>query len=132
MDDNLVFVAKITTHLDDLAAMREVAAERELAQAEAEADILAPVAGALAESRLAHDTAMVTLRANIAGLEASVKAEVVAAGASVKGTRLHAVYARGRVSWDTPGLDGYAVANPEIGTFKRVGEPSVSIRAVPS
>ena len=46
----------------------------------------------------------------------------------LKGSLLHAIYAAGRASWDTKALEGYAVAHPEILQFKKVGEPSVSIR----
>ena len=57
-----------------------------------------------------------------------VKREVVALGETVKGTYLMAVYAKGRVSWDTKALDGYIKAHPEIEQFRKQGEPSVSIR----
>lgn len=68
--------------------------------------------------------------ANIAGLTDEIKAEVIAAGESVKGNHLQAVYTKGRVSWDTKALDGYATAHPEIASFRKVGEPTVSIRKV--
>ena len=51
-------------------------------------------------------------------------------GASVKGEFLHAVWAKGRVNWNTSALEGYAAAHPEIEQFKTVGEPSISIRAI--
>lgn len=66
----------------------------------------------------------------IAGAEASVKSLVLALGESVKAVHLQAVYTKPRVTWDTKSLDGYAVAHPEIGVFRREGEASVSIRAV--
>ena len=63
-----------------------------------------------------------------ASLENEIRADVVTAGATVKGEYLQAVFTKGRVSWDTKALDGYAAAHPEITTFRKVGEPSVSIR----
>ena len=63
-------------------------------------------------------------------LEAQIKDTVKAQGKSEKGDRWQFVYAKGRTSWDTKALDGYAAAHPEIEQFKTVGEPSVSIRAV--
>ena len=66
---------------------------------------------------------------NIAALEAEIKKAVTQNGASVKGTFLHAVFAKGRVSWDTKSLEGYAAAHPELLTFRKEGDPSVSIRA---
>ena len=63
----------------------------------------------------------------VATIEADIKAAVLAIGESVKGDYT-AVYAKGRVSWDTKALDGYAAAHPEIEKFRTVGQPSVSIR----
>ena len=65
---------------------------------------------------------------NIASLEAEIKQAIIAHGASVKGSVFHAVFAKGRVSWDTKSLEGYATAHPELLTFRKEGEPSVSIR----
>lgn len=65
---------------------------------------------------------------NIAALEAEIKQAVLEHGASVKGSLFHAVFAKGRVSWDTKSLDGYAAAHPELLSFRKEGEPSVSLR----
>lgn len=67
---------------------------------------------------------------NIARLETEVKDDILAHGETVKGARLMAVWVKGRVSWDTKALDGYAAAHPELTTFRKEGEPSVSLRAV--
>lgn len=67
------------------------------------------------------------VNSTIAVIEAEVKAGVLAVGESVKGDYT-AVYTKGRTSWDTKALDGYAAAHPEIEKFKTVGAPSVSIR----
>jgi len=70
------------------------------------------------------------VNANIASLEAEVKQAVIEHGASVKSTFLHAVWTKGRVSWDTKSLDGYATAHPELLSFRKEGEPSVGLRFV--
>ena len=57
-----------------------------------------------------------------------IKAEVIAAGETVSGEFHQAVYSKARVSWDSKGLEGYAVAHPEILAFRSVGSPSVSLR----
>lgn len=80
------------------------------------------------EAEFAGKTAIVDEK--IAALEAEIKEAVKVAGASVKGSLLQAVYAKGRVSWDAKGLDGYIVAHPELARFRKEGEPSVSIRKV--
>ena len=71
-----------------------------------------------------------TINNSIKELSEAIKDEVIGVGTTVKGTNLQAVYSKGRTSWDTKGLGGYAVANPEINRFKTVGNPSVSIREI--
>mgnify|MGYP007071606482 CR=1 FL=1 len=68
--------------------------------------------------------------ANIAALTDEVKAEVIAGGESVKGDHLHAVYIKGRVSWDSKKLDGLMIAIPELAAARKEGEPSVTIRKI--
>jgi hypothetical protein len=70
------------------------------------------------------------VNANIATLEAEIKADILAHGESVKGQHFQAVWSKGRVSWDDKGLSGYAKAHPELLEFRKQGEPSVSIRRV--
>jgi len=60
----------------------------------------------------------------------AIKAAVLEGGEKVKGQYLQAVWVKGRSSWDTAGLKGYAKAHPEVGTFYKEGNPSVSIRKV--
>jgi len=60
----------------------------------------------------------------------AVKEAVIKHKESVKGEELHAIYNKGRVSWDTNALTGYAASHPEINEFKKVGKPSVTIREV--
>jgi hypothetical protein len=67
---------------------------------------------------------------NINALTAQIKAAVLANGASVKGSFLHAVYAKGRVSWDGKKLDGMMSLIPALADARKEGEPSVSFRAV--
>ena len=64
----------------------------------------------------------------IASLEKEIKAEVLEHGETVKGTHLKAVWNKGRVSWNSKALEGYAVAHPEVAAFRKEGKPSISIR----
>lgn len=66
----------------------------------------------------------------LSALESEIKGDVVSGGETVKGDYLMAVFTKGRVSWDTKSLDGYAAAHPEIAQFKKTGDPSVSIRII--
>ena len=67
---------------------------------------------------------------NITKLTAEIKDDVIQLGGTVKGDHLMATWNKGRVSWDTKSLDGYAIAHPELTQFRKEGEPSVSIRKV--
>ena len=59
----------------------------------------------------------------------TLKAYVIENGSTLNGKLHQVVYTKGRVSWDTKKLDGYAAAHPEILEFKTEGEPSASLRA---
>jgi hypothetical protein len=88
----------------------------------------------LAQKRLELDAlfteAQRDLESAIEDLEADIKQAVLIGGENVKGTELQAIWSSGRISWDGRGLDGYAVANPEINAFRKEGSPSVSIRRI--
>lgn len=61
-------------------------------------------------------------------LEAEIKADVLKTGETVKGNQFTFAWVKGRVSWDTKALDGYAAGHPEIAQFRKEGEPSVTFR----
>lgn len=61
-------------------------------------------------------------------LEDEVREAVRQAGQSVKQEGIHAIYMRGRVTWDSRELNRYAEMHPELLEFRRIGNPSVSIR----
>ena len=63
-------------------------------------------------------------------LETEIKDAVVHRGASVKGSRIYAMFFRGRVSWDREKLENYGKAHPEVLDFRKEGEPYVSLRVV--
>lgn len=67
---------------------------------------------------------------NIATLTAEVKAEVLAAGNTVKGAHYMAVWNKGRVSWDGKKLDGMMSIIPALKDARKEGEPSVTLRKV--
>lgn len=68
------------------------------------------------------------VNANIDALTDEIKRAVVAEGHSVKGKVFHAVYAAGRVSWNTDMLDGMVIAFPALEKARKVGQPSVTLR----
>ena len=85
---------------------------------------------ALADIEAEYSTKYEGVDANIAALTEQVKAAVLAGGASVKGSYLHAVYAKGRVSWDNRKLEGLMMVIPQVAEARKEGEPSVSIRKI--
>lgn len=62
--------------------------------------------------------------------ERAVKSLVLELGKSVKGDTLHAVYAKGKTTWDGAKLDGMVSLIPQIADARKTGQPSVSIREV--
>lgn len=69
--------------------------------------------------------------ANASALEAEIKNDVLLRGESLHGGAYHAIYMKGRVSWDSHGITDYARSHPELLKFRKEGQPSVSLRAAP-
>ena len=88
------------------------------------------IKAALADVDAEEATTLESLNEGITSLTDEVKQAVLDAGETVKGDNLQAVWVKGRVSWDTKSLDGYAVAHPELLGLRKEGSPSVSIRNV--
>jgi len=63
-------------------------------------------------------------------LTAEIKQAVIHEGASVKGDFLHAVYSKGRVTWDGKQLEGMMALIPGLAAARKEGEPSVSFRSI--
>lgn len=92
--------------------------------------ILTPeIKAKIAEIEAEFEPKLSAIQSHKSELETAIKQVVIAEGATVKGDYHQFVYTKGRVSWDTKALDGYAAAHPEILQFKIVGDPSVSVRA---
>jgi len=119
----------IIAKLNELAEARAQADVMRLDYERRRADILSAVQARLDDLEREVHPKLDLAQLSAAQLEGEIKALVIADGVSVKGTRLHAVYSRGRVTWDSKSLDGYAVAHPELASFRKEGEPSVTIRA---
>ena len=121
---------QITAKLNELS---EVQAAVELTRLDYEAkraELLKAVQTELDALDAEYNPLFDSSTARVATLEAEIKNAVLQYGASVKGSRLFAVFAQGRVSWDTKQLDHYAAAHPEIVTFRKQGNPFVSLRTL--
>ena len=64
------------------------------------------------------------------GLTKVITEAVISKNKSITGEKLQAVFSKGRTTWDSQELEGFALAHPEINKLKKVGKPSVSIREV--
>lgn len=67
---------------------------------------------------------------NIKKLEAEIKADVKSEGKSVKGKFFHAVYVKGRVTWNTDKMDAWLVDHPFLKEARKEGEPSITLRRI--
>lgn len=117
------------TIIDKLNRLAELQAHLEVIRLDKEAAI-AKVVEPIKEKLDDMDFAMKVIASDIAKFDAEIRAEVLAAGATAKGTSLICTWNKPRVSWDTKGLDGYAVAHPELNAFRKEGDPSTTIKAV--
>lgn len=121
----------VTSLLNELSELQSAVDVINLRFDDLRKDILTPeIQEQLDDVEVERATATDTAQEGISKLQTRIKEYVLDHGASVKADYLHAIYAKGRVSWNTKGLAGYAVAHPEIEAFKKVGKPSVSIRRV--
>ena len=121
----------IEQQLDRLADLQAQADVVRMKFNELRDQIMTPeIKAKLAEVDAEEATTLEAVNGAIATVTTEVKEAVLAHGYSIKGNYLHAVLAKGRVSWDTKALDGYAAGHPEIAQFRKEGEPSVSIRNV--
>src|SRR5688572_30307356 len=65
---------------------------------------------------------------NISTLENEIKTDVLLYGESVSGGMYRATFTKGRVSWDTEGIEKYASAHPDVMQFRKQGQPIVTLR----
>ena len=121
----------IEQKLDQLADLQAQADVVRMKFNELRDQIMTPeIKAQLAEVDAEEATTLEAVKSGIDTLTAEVKSDVLKSSVTVKGKYLQAVWAKGRVSWDTKALDGYAAGHPEIVQFRKEGEPSVSIRNV--
>jgi hypothetical protein len=123
--------ATINAKLDQLANYQ---AEKEVLQLQKQ-ELLDEILTAEIKARLEEIEAefaprLVAVEENIAALEEEIKTEVLQGGATVRGTFLRATWNRGRITWDTKGMDEYALYHPEVMRYRKQGQPYVSITRV--
>ncbi|MHB0967418.1 MAG: hypothetical protein ACYC36_13295 [Bellilinea sp.] len=117
--------------LDKLAELQAQRTLIELDKQKAVESVMTPeIKQQLADIEAEFATKYEGVDANIAELEAQIKDAVIENGASVKGSFLHAVYSKGRVSWDSRKLEGLMMVIPQLAEARKEGDPSVAIRKI--
>ncbi len=118
----------IFAKLEELAEIRAAAEVTRMDYEAKREELLKTIQAELDALAAEYEPLLASVQERVTALEAEIKQEVKDFGDSVKGKQLHAVYAQGRITWDNKGLEGYAVAHPEVLIFRKEGEPNVSLR----
>lgn len=92
-------------------------------------DLLAEAKKQLADLKLMFEAQNAPLIELIEMLENDIKNDVLQYGKSVSGNKMTAVWANGRMSWDSKKLTELAEECPEINSCRKYGNPSVSFRS---
>lgn len=121
---------EIRAKLDELSEIKSAADVTRMDYEAKRAEILKSVQAELEALEAEYAPSLEAVNARIETLEEEIKDAVLHARASVKGTRLQAVYTRGRVRWDTKKLDAYGQTHPEVAAFRSQGNPSVALRVL--
>lgn len=115
--------------LDRLYELKTVMTEtEERKQAEIDTILTPEILAQVEEIRKKWADTTESMTAEIAELEADIKADVLSCGETVKGARLMAVWNKGRVTWDGKKLDGMRALIPQLDTARKVADPTVTIR----
>lgn len=123
--------SEIIVKLDQLAECRSAREILEADKAQRLKDAIPPEVQAEFDAIMEEFDAPLSASAELTGtLEGEIRDAVGELEHSVKGNLLHAVWSKGRVTWISDALEGYAMAHPEILNFQKIGSPSVSIREI--
>jgi len=76
------------------------------------------------------DSGIAEAEFKIAHLRSLIREGVLEIGETVKGQFIMAVWNKGRTSWDTKALNGYAAAHPSLDNLRKEGKPTVTIRKI--
>lgn len=120
----------VIARLEELAEVRAAAEVTRLDYEARREEILKAVKAELDALAAEYEPLLEIAEDRAAVLETEAKQATIEFGGSVKSNNLHAVYSRGRIAWDNKGLERYAGDHPEILTFRKEGDPSVSLRVV--
>ena len=121
---------QVASRLERLSNLRAAADVARLEYESKRSAILAMVQADLDALELEYNPLLEGAEDNIRELEGQIRADVLMHGESVSGGTYRAVYSKGRVSWDTGGMERYARQHPDVLQYRREGQPSVSLRPI--
>lgn len=120
----------ISAKLEELADLRAASDAARIDYESKRSEILKAVQKELDALDAEYQPLIETSQTRLESLESEIKSAIIEHGASVKGTRIHAMFFRGRVSWDREKLENYGKLHPEVLIFRKEGEPYVSLRGL--
>jgi uncharacterized protein YhaN len=118
----------VAQKLERLANLRAAADIARIDYEAKRAEVLKKVQTELDAIDLEFQPVLEAAEANASALEAEIRNDVLLRGESLRGSAYQAIYMKGRVSWDSAGINDYAHSHPEVLQFRREGPPSVSLR----
>jgi hypothetical protein len=119
---------QVVRKLERLADLRAAVDVSRMDYEAKRAGILKKVQAELDALELEFQPVLEAAEANAGALEAEIKNDVLLRGESLRAGVYQAVYMKGRVSWDSRGINDFARSHPEVLQFRKEGQPSVTLR----
>jgi hypothetical protein len=119
---------EVAAKLERLSNLREAADVTRLDYEAKRSEILKKVQSELDALEVEYQPLLDSVDENIEDLENEIRTDVLLHGESVSGGAYRAIYMKGRVAWDSNGIQKYAEQHPEVLKYRKEGAPSVSLR----
>ncbi len=120
----------VAEKLERLANLRGAADVARLDYEAKRAEILKQIQAELDALDSEYKPILESAEENISTLENEIKTDVLLYGESISSGVYRATYTKGRVSWDTEGMEKYAASHADVLQFRKQGQPIVSLRIV--
>ena len=120
----------VAAKLERLSNLRGAADVTRLDYEAKRLEILKKVQAELDALDVEYKPLMDTVDENILELENEIRTDVLMHGETVTGGTYRATYSKGRVTWDSGGMEKYAQGHPEVLQFRKEGQPIVALRII--
>lgn len=116
--------------LDYLVELRTMDSKLNAAEQELIDELLTPeIRKKIADIRAEFTPKRDSLTKRITAITSEIKEEVIGAGETIQGAVLEATFCKGRVTWDSKGLNKAIELIPQLEQYRKHGNPYVTIRA---